>query len=157
MVSADVVTADGCFLTASEREHEGLFWALRGGGGDLGVLTSLEYRLHPVETIYGARCSPSSAMRVTSCAGSGGSSPTRRASSEGSPRSRSRRRSQGTFAREIDDRTDRSEASAAPYSPRTQLFETTFLSLYVTKTATPWYSGQMSYARSSRWGPLKSS
>jgi len=45
----------------------------------------------------------------------------------------------GTFAREIDDRTDRSEPSAAPYSPRTQLFETTFLSLYVTKTATPWY------------------
>jgi hypothetical protein len=53
LVSADVVTADGGFVMASEREHEDLFWAVRGGGGNFGVLTSLEYQLHPVETIYG--------------------------------------------------------------------------------------------------------
>ena len=53
LIAADVVTADGRFLSASEREHEDLFWALRGGGGNFGVLTSLEYALHPVAEIYG--------------------------------------------------------------------------------------------------------
>jgi FAD/FMN-containing dehydrogenase len=53
LISADVVTAEGRFLTASEREHEDLFWALRGGGGNFGALTSLEFQLHPVAEIYG--------------------------------------------------------------------------------------------------------
>jgi len=53
LLSADVVTADGRFLVASDHENEDLFWALRGGGGNFGVVTSLEFQLHPVKDIYG--------------------------------------------------------------------------------------------------------
>lgn len=48
LVSADVVTADGHLLNASEQAHSDLFWALRGGGGNFGIVTSFEYRLHPI-------------------------------------------------------------------------------------------------------------
>ena len=48
LLSADVVTADGKMIVASPRQHADLFWAIRGGGGNFGVVTSLEYRLHPV-------------------------------------------------------------------------------------------------------------
>jgi FAD/FMN-containing dehydrogenase len=53
LLAADVVTADGQFRTAGATEDKDLFWALRGGGGNFGVVTSLRYRLHPVTTVLG--------------------------------------------------------------------------------------------------------
>jgi FAD/FMN-containing dehydrogenase len=53
VVSFEVVTADAQVVRASAEEHPDLFWALRGGGGNFGVVTSFEYRLHPVSTVLG--------------------------------------------------------------------------------------------------------
>ncbi len=48
LLAADVVTADGDLVYTSEDEHPDLFWALRGGGGNFGIVTSFEFQLHPV-------------------------------------------------------------------------------------------------------------
>src|SRR5215218_6230092 len=48
LLSADLVMANGQLLTASATEHADLFWGVRGGGGNFGVVTSFEYQLHPV-------------------------------------------------------------------------------------------------------------
>lgn len=48
LISADVITADGILLRASDQENQELFWAIRGGGGNFGVVTNFEFTLHPV-------------------------------------------------------------------------------------------------------------
>lgn len=52
LLAADVVLADGQFVTANERHHEDLFWALRGGGGNFGVVTSFLFKAHQIHTDY---------------------------------------------------------------------------------------------------------
>lgn len=55
LLSADVVTADGKLLTASPFENADLFWGIRGGGGNFGIVTSFEFRLYPVGPVLGGR------------------------------------------------------------------------------------------------------
>lgn len=53
LLSVELVTADGRVLTASATENEDIFWAIRGSGGNFGIVTSFEYRLHPVGPVLG--------------------------------------------------------------------------------------------------------
>ncbi len=53
LLGVDMVLADGSFVTASADDHADLFWAVRGGGGNFGVVTSFLFRLHPISTVYG--------------------------------------------------------------------------------------------------------
>ncbi|GCE07465.1 FAD-binding oxidoreductase [Dictyobacter aurantiacus] len=53
LLGVDMVLADGSFVTANADEHPDLFWAIRGGGGNFGVVTSFLFQLHPISTVYG--------------------------------------------------------------------------------------------------------
>jgi FAD/FMN-containing dehydrogenase len=53
LLAVDIVLADGSFVTANADQHADLFWAVRGGGGNFGVVTSFLFRLHPVSTVVG--------------------------------------------------------------------------------------------------------
>ena len=53
LLGVDMVLADGSFVTASADEHADLFWAVRGGGGNFGVVTSFLFKAEPVHTVYG--------------------------------------------------------------------------------------------------------
>jgi hypothetical protein len=53
LLEADMVLADGTFVTVNDKQNTDLFWAIRGGGGNFGIITSFKFRAHPVSNVYG--------------------------------------------------------------------------------------------------------
>ena len=53
VLSADLVSADGSHMSVSASKNGDLFWAIRGGGGNFGIVTALEFRLHALESVHG--------------------------------------------------------------------------------------------------------
>jgi hypothetical protein len=53
LLEADMVLADGTFVTVSANQHSDLFWAIRGGGGNFGIVTSFKFKAHKVKTVFG--------------------------------------------------------------------------------------------------------
>jgi len=53
LLEADMVLADGTFVTVNAKQHADLFWAIRGGGGNFGIVTSFKFQAHPVKTVFG--------------------------------------------------------------------------------------------------------
>ena len=53
LLEAEMVLADGSFVTVNKDQHQDLFWAIRGGGGNFGVVTSFKFQAHPVKTVFG--------------------------------------------------------------------------------------------------------
>ncbi len=53
ILEADLVLADGSFVTVNSKQNPDLYWAIRGGGGNFGVITSFVFKLHPVKMVYG--------------------------------------------------------------------------------------------------------
>jgi len=53
LLEADMVLADGSFVTVNSSQHEDLFWAIRGGGGNFGIVTSFKFQAHQLKTVYG--------------------------------------------------------------------------------------------------------
>ncbi len=56
LLEADMVLADGSFVTVNAKQHSDLFWAIRGGGGNFGIVTSFLFRAHDIDNVYGGPC-----------------------------------------------------------------------------------------------------